>query len=61
MSDKPTSPKKLKTPKNDDSLLSANHSKNVRYRLRLKETEEAEDEIERFLNDETKYKDEQGY
>ena len=38
--------------KNDDSGLSKNHSKSIRYRLRIQQDKEAEEELKEFERDE---------
>jgi hypothetical protein len=35
----------------DESLLSKNHSKSVRFRIRVQEEKEAEDEIKEYKDD----------
>lgn len=60
MTNKNTSTPSYKTKKSDNEALSINHQKNVRYRLRVKQTKEAEDEIARYTRN-TPDKTEQGY
>lgn len=38
----------FKTLKSDDSLLSKNHSKSIKYRLRIQQEKEADDEINNY-------------
>lgn len=59
MTNKNTCTPSYKTKKSDDQALSINHQKNVRYRLRVKQTKEAEDEIKRYKDNNDKYQ--QGY
>ena len=40
-----------KEEKTDDSLLSKNHSKSIRYRLRVQRDKEAEQELKEFDHD----------
>lgn len=50
-----TSEKKFKSKKQekqDESMLSRNHSKSIRYRLRVQQETEAEDEIKQFQDTE---------
>lgn len=50
-----TSEKKFKSKKQekqDDSMLSMNHSKSIKYRLRVQQETEAEDEIKQFQDTE---------
>lgn len=43
--------KSKKSDKQDDSGLSKNHSKSVRYRLRVQQEQEAEHEIKEYKDD----------
>lgn len=40
--------------KEDDSLLSKNHAKNIKYRLRVQEEQEAEEEIKDYEQDDSR-------
>lgn len=53
MTNKTTSFRNSKLPKNEE--LSRNHGKTLRYRLRVKETKEAEDDIKKYKDNNEKY------
>lgn len=44
--------KSKKAEKQDDSALSRNHSKSIKYRLRVQQEHEAEDEIKQYQDTE---------